>query len=131
MVLAAQRQPEGARVWSATTGGVRRRSPGQHRSKVPLLSGMQREGWGYHCSRLPHLLAPASTGSRRGSGLSRLACSGHHLGSPGPDTSGSPTCRCGVEITAEPQGLCDLGSRAEISRHGCAKHGFTPPRPAL
>ena len=49
----------------------------------------------------------------------------------GAGISGLPTHRGGTETTAEPQGLCDSGSRAEISQCGCVHHGFTPLPPAL
>ena len=50
---------------------------------------------------------------------------------PEADTSWLPMRRGGAEITAEAHGPCDLGSRAEISPHGCVNLGFIPPRPTL
>lgn len=41
------------------------------------------------------------------------------------DTSGLPTCRGRAEIRAEPQGPCDIGSRAEISPCGWVSCEFT------
>ena len=43
-LLAVKRQPEGTGLRSSTTGKVCGRSPGHHRSKVPLLSGAQGVG---------------------------------------------------------------------------------------
>lgn len=44
--------------------------------------------------------------------------------------TGLPTHRDGAETTAETQGLCDLGSRAEISQCGYVSHGFIYTSPS-
>ena len=44
--------------------------------------------------------------------------------------TGLPTHRDGAETTAETQGLCDLGSRAEISQCGYMSHGFIYTSPS-
>lgn len=49
---------------------------------------------------------------------------------PGTDASEFPTWRVWAEITAEPQGPHDLGSRVEISSYSCASQ-CTPNLPTL
>ena len=48
-----------------------------------------------------------------------------HVQVLGADVSGMPIHRVRAETT-EPQGLHDLGSRAEISPQSCVSRGFTP-----
>lgn len=85
-------------------------------------------------------LVPAPC-SQRASHLSRSTCSlaaswppPTWAGSCAPittrtDASRLSICRGGAEITAELEGLCNLGRRAEISSCGCVNQGFTPLLP--
>ena len=71
-LLAVKRQPEGTGVRSSTTRKVCGKSPGYHRR---CHCSVVREGWSHHYNPFPHPPASsASTGTERGSHLSRPTC---------------------------------------------------------
>lgn len=53
------------------------------------------------------------------------------LAGPGSRNQQVPILRDGAENTTDPQGPHNLGSRTEIPSCIQARHGFTPPQPAL
>ena len=75
-LLAVRRQPEGTEMRSSTSGNACGRSLDHHRSKVPLLSDVQRPG--LPIKFFPQAQAPASMDTREGSSWSCLMCPCHH-----------------------------------------------------
>ena len=104
------------------------------RSVASILASFPTSGYCPHglYDRLPHRQActawplPQSPPIWAGSG-----CSSHHLGGSGSRCQWLSMHRGENEITAEIQGLCNLGSRAEIFPCGCTSCRFTTPLPAL